>query len=65
MPRQIKGKFLPFAHKVIALDIEIVKVFKNKSDQNSKDDQARQHFHIFIANPPTKDPNKTDNTKQV
>ena len=54
MNHQVKGKSLPFIPKIIALDIEIVKVVQNKSDQESHDAPSKQHFQVFIANPPEK-----------
>ena len=64
MPHQIKGKSLSFAPKIIALDIEIITIFKKKSDQKLHDEPAKQHFQVFIANPPAKHSNKTENIKQ-
>ena len=59
MNHQVKGKSLPFVPKIIVLDIEIVKVVQNKSDQESNDEPSKQHFQVFIANPPEKQPTLT------
>ena len=52
MPQQIKGKSLSLVPKIIALDIEIIKIVK--SGQESSDEPAKQHFQVVIANPPEK-----------
>ena len=62
MPHQIKGKSLPFVPKILAIHIEVVKIVHNKLDQNSDDEPPKQHFQVFIANPPEKQ--TTENTKQ-
>ena len=64
MPHQIKGKSLASVPKMIVLDIEIVKVVQNKPDQKPDDEPTKQHFQVFIANPPAKQTNTTENTKQ-
>ena len=64
MPHQIKGKSLSLAPKIIALDIEIIKLPKNNSDQNPDDEPAKQHFQVFIANPPQRKPDTTTNIKE-
>ena len=51
MPHQIKGKSLSFVPKILAIDIEIVKIVHNKTDQNSDDEPPKQHFQVFIADP--------------
>ena len=52
MPQQIKGKSLSLVPKIIALDIEIIKIVK--SGQPSTDEPEKQHFQVVIANPPEK-----------
>ena len=52
MPQQIKGKSLSLVPKIIALDIEIIKIVK--SGQEPSDEPAKQHFQVVIANPPAK-----------
>ena len=66
MPHQIKGKSLSLSPKIIALDrsIEIIKLPKNSSHQNPDDEPAKQHFQVFIANPPQRKPDTTTNTKE-
>ena len=59
MPHQIKGKSLSFVPKILAIHIEVVKIV-HKSDQNPDDEPPKQHFQVFIANPPGK-----HNTKQA
>ena len=59
MPHQIKGKSLSFVPKILAIHIEIVKIV-HKTDQNPDDEPPKQHFQVFIANPPGK-----RNTKQA
>ena len=54
MPHQIKGKSLSLVPKIIALDIEIIKIVHNKSGQESTDEPEKQHFQVVIANPPEK-----------
>ena len=54
MPHQIKGKSLSLVPKIIALDIEIIKIVNNKSGQESTDEPEKQHFQVVIANPPAK-----------
>ena len=53
MPHQIKGKSLSLVPKIIALDIEIIKIVHNKSGQESTD-EPEKHFQVVIANPPEK-----------
>ena len=65
MPHQIKGKSLSFVPKILAIHIEIVKIVHNKSDQNPNDEPPKQHFQVFIANPPEKHNSTTENTKQI
>ena len=65
MPHQIKGKSLSFVPKILATHIEIVKIVHNKSDQNPDDEPPKQHFQVFIANPPEKHNSTTENTKQT
>ena len=65
MPHQIKGKSLSFVPKILAIHIEIVKIVHNKSDLNPDDEPPKQHFQVFIANPPEKQVNTTENTKQA
>ena len=50
MPQQIKGKSPSLLPKIIALDIEIIKIVK--SDQPSIDQPEKQHFQVVIAKPP-------------
>ena len=64
MPHQIKGKSLSFVPKILAIHIEIVKIV-HKSDLNPDDEPPKQHFQVFIANPPEKQINTTENTKQA
>ena len=47
MPHQIKGKSLSLAPKIIALDIEIIKIGHNNTDQKPDDEPAKQHFQVF------------------
>ena len=54
MPHQIKGKSLSLVPKIIALDIEIIKITHNKSGQESTDEPEKQHFQVVIANLPEK-----------
>ena len=63
MPHQIKGKSLSFVPKILAIHIEVVKIV-HKSDQNPDDEPPKQHFQVFIANPPEKQNSLTENTKQ-
>ena len=51
MPHQIKGKSQSFVPKIIAIQIEIVKIVHNKSEQNPDDEPPKQHFQVFIADP--------------
>ena len=60
MPHQIKDKSLSFVPKILAIHIEVVKIVHNKSD----DEPPKQHFQVFIANPPEKQTSPTENTKQ-
>ena len=64
MNHQVKGKSLAFVPKIIVLDIEIVKVVQNKSDPKPDDEPAKQHFQVFIANPPEKQTTATQ-PKQI
>ena len=64
MPHQIKGKSLSFVPKILAIHIEIVKIVHNKSD-HPDDEPPKQHFQVFIANPPGKHNSTTENTKQA
>ena len=64
MPHQIKGKSLSFVPKILAIHIEVVKIVHNKSDQKPDDEPPKQHFQVFIANPPQKQTNITENIKQ-
>ena len=50
MPHQIEGKSQSFVPKIIAIQIEIVKIVP-KSEQNPDDEQPKQHFQVFIADP--------------
>ena len=52
MPHQIKGKSVSLVPKIIALDIEIIKIVK--SGQEPSDEPEKQHFQVVIANPPEK-----------
>ena len=65
MPHQIKGKSLSFVPKILAIHIEIVKIVHNKSDLNPDDEPPKQHFQVFITNPPGKHNSTTENTKQA
>ena len=49
MPHQIKGKSQSFVPKILAIQIEIVKIVP-KSEQNP-DDELPKHFQVFIADP--------------
>ena len=65
MPYQIKGKSLSLVPKIIALDIEIIKIVK--SGQESTDEPEKQHFQVVIANPPDKQPrsNQVENPQST
>ena len=63
MPQQIKGKSLSFVPKILAIHIEVVKIVPNKSDQKPNEEPPKQHFQVFIANPPQTQPDTTDNRK--
>ena len=67
MPHQIKGKSLSLVPKIIALDIEIIKIVHNKSGQESTDEPEKQHFQVVIANPPEKQtvPNQVENPQST
>ena len=50
MPHQIKSKLQPFVPKILAIQIEIVKIVP-KSEQKPDDEPPKQYFQVFIADP--------------
>ena len=50
MPHQIKGKSQSFVPKILAIQIEFVKIVP-KSEQNPDDEPPKQYFQVFIADP--------------
>ena len=50
MPHQIKGKSPSFVPKILAIQLESVKIVP-KSEQNPNDEPPKQYFQVFIADP--------------